>query len=84
MAKKKGSDPIKAAEDAAEKDILRDPELSDSDPTDDLDEGELARRDNSDEEALDELEKKRPTSSEGSGHSKRPGHSHHAGKGDGK
>jgi hypothetical protein len=60
MAKKKGTDPIKAAEDAAEKDILGDPELSDSDPTDDLDEGELAQRDNSDEEAFDEVEKKRP------------------------
>ena len=74
MAKKKGIDPIKAAEDAAEKDILRDPELSDSDPTDDRDEGELARRDNSDEEALDELEKKRPAHS---GHPSHPAHSGH-------
>ena len=39
--------------------MLGDPELSDSDPTDDLDEGELARKDNSDEEAFDELEKPR-------------------------
>jgi hypothetical protein len=60
MAKKKGIDPVKSAEEEAEKDILQDPELSDSDPTDDLDEGELAQRDNSDEEAFDELEKKRP------------------------
>lgn len=60
MAKKKTADPNKAAHDEAEKDILKDPELSDSDPTDDLDESELARRDNSDEEAFDELEKKRP------------------------
>jgi hypothetical protein len=62
-------DPIRAAEEEAEKDILNDPELSDSDPTDDLDEGELAQQDNSDEEAFDELEKKRPA----------PGH--HSGKG---
>ncbi len=61
MTKKKGIDPVRSAEEEAEKDILNDPELSDSDPTDDLDEGELARRDNSDEEAFDELEKKRPT-----------------------
>lgn len=60
MAKKKIIDPNKAAHDEAEKDILGDPELSDSDPTDDLDESELAQRDNSDEEAFDELEKKRP------------------------
>ena len=60
MTKKKPTDPIKSAHDEAEKDILKDPELSDSDPTDDLDEGELANRDNSDEEAFDELEKKRP------------------------
>lgn len=38
-------DPAKAHE-QAEKDILQDPELSDPDPTDDLDEGELARADN--------------------------------------
>jgi hypothetical protein len=44
----------------AEKDILGDPELSDDDPTDDLDEAELAQRDNSDEDALDALEKERP------------------------
>ena len=58
--KKPENDPIRAAEEEAEKDILNDPELSDSDPTDDLDEGELAQQDNSDEEAFDELEKKRP------------------------
>jgi len=62
-------DPIRDAEQQAEKDILNDPELSDSDPTDDLDESELAQRDNSDEEAFDELEKKRPAPK------------HHSGKG---
>lgn len=56
---KKGKDPISAAHDQAEKDILKDPELSDADPTDDLDEGELANRDNSDEEAFDSLERPR-------------------------
>jgi hypothetical protein len=66
--KKTGKDPIREAEEQAEKDILGDPELSDSDPTDDLDEGELAQRDNSDEEAFDELEKQRPKK-------------HHSGKG---
>ncbi len=45
---------------AAEQDILADPELSNSDPTDDLDEGELARKDNSDEEAFDSMENKHP------------------------
>jgi hypothetical protein len=60
MKKKITRDPAKAAHDEAEKDILKDPELSDSDPTDDLDEGELAQRDNSDEEGFDELEKERP------------------------
>jgi hypothetical protein len=59
MTKKKAPDPVKTAHDQAEKDILSDPELSDSDPTDDLDEGELAQKDNSDEEAFDALEKKR-------------------------
>jgi hypothetical protein len=52
--------PHNANEDAlhqAEKDIENDPELSDPDPTDDLDEGELARRDNSDEEAADQFGK---------------------------
>jgi hypothetical protein len=53
-------DPIRDAEEQAEKDILNDPELSDSDPTDDLDEGELAQLDNSDEEAFDAEEKERP------------------------
>ena len=73
MAKKKGIDPIKSAEDEAEKDILQDPELSDSDPTDDLDEGELAQRDNSDEEAFDELEKKRPAPKPHPHHPAHPG-----------
>jgi hypothetical protein len=39
------------ARNQAEKDIDKDPELSDPDPTDDLDEGELARKDNSAEDA---------------------------------
>jgi len=60
MNRKKTTDPVKAAKEEAEKDILGDPELSDSDPTDDLDEGELARRDNSDEAGFDQLEKGRP------------------------
>jgi hypothetical protein len=58
---KKTKDPVASALDQAEKDILKDPELSDPDPTDDLDEGELARRDNSDEEAFDSLERSRKT-----------------------
>lgn len=52
-------DPVVKAHEAAEKDMLGDPELSDPDPTDDLDEGELARKDNSDEQAFDQLEKRR-------------------------
>jgi len=60
MNRKKTGDPLKAAHAEAEKDMEWDPELSDGDPTDDLDEGELARRDNSDEAGFDELEKKRP------------------------
>ena len=86
MAKKKATDPNKSAHDEAEKDILGDPELSDSDPTDDLDESELAQRDNSDEEAFDELEKKRPAPHHhpAAPHEPvkphEPGH-HHSGKG---
>ena len=58
MAKAKDpKDPVKKAYEEAEKDILKDPELSDPDPTDDLDEGELARKDNSDEEAVDQMGK---------------------------
>lgn len=64
--RKKGRDPnasahdqAENAHDQAEKDMDKDPELSDPDPTDDLDEGELARRDNSDEEGLDYLERPR-------------------------
>ena len=68
--KKPENNPNREAEQQAEKDILNDPELSDSDPTDDLDEGELANRDNSDEEAFDELEKERPAT-----------HPNHSGKG---
>lgn len=47
------------AHDAAEKDMSGDPDLSGGDDTDDLDEGELAQRDNSDEEALDSLDRPR-------------------------
>jgi len=39
------------ARNQAEKDIDKDLELSDPDPTDDLDEGELARKDNAAEDA---------------------------------
>jgi hypothetical protein len=60
MNRKKTNDPVKVAQEEAEKDILGDPELRGGDATDDLDEGELARRDNSDEEGFDQLEKKRP------------------------
>lgn len=56
---KKEKDPIASAHDQAEKDMEKDPDLSDPDPTDDLDEGELAKRDNSDEEAFDYLERPR-------------------------
>lgn len=54
--KSEEKDPVTKAHEEAEKDILGDPELSDSDPTDDLDEGELARKDNSDEEAADQMQ----------------------------
>jgi hypothetical protein len=77
----KKSDPASKAYEQAEKDILHDPELSDSDPADDLDEGELARKDNSDEEALDNLERPRVA---GDGHTAKGGHTgngHHSGKG---
>ena len=69
-SKKPEHDVIREAEEQAEKDILNDPELSDSDPTDDLDEGELAQLDNSDEEAFDAEEKPRPKAPH-----------HHSGKG---
>jgi hypothetical protein len=87
---KKGTkkhDPASKAYEQAEKDILHDPELSDSDPTDDLDEGELAQKDNSDEEALDNLEKRRvarggrAAKGEQSGKSEQSGKGHHSGKG---
>jgi len=55
--KTKEKDPVAKAYEEAEKDILKDPELSDPDATDDLDEGELARKDNSDEAAVDEMQK---------------------------
>jgi hypothetical protein len=68
---KKTKDPNSSAHDQAEKDMEKDPELSDPDPTDDLDEGELAARDNSDEEALDSLEKPRPGKKVHSGQDKK-------------
>jgi hypothetical protein len=76
---KKEKDPNASAHDQAEKDMEKDPDLSDPDPTDDLDEGELANRDNSDEEALDYLERPR---SKGEGHADK-GHGGHADKGHG-
>jgi hypothetical protein len=66
--KTKPTDPVKDAQREAEKDIHLDPEFAEGDPTDDLDEGELAQRDNSDEAGFDALEKKR-------------GHDPHSGKG---
>lgn len=45
------TDPNTQARLSAEKDIDKDFDLSDPDPTDDLDEGELARRDNNAEDA---------------------------------
>lgn len=76
---KKKNDPVSDAHHQAERDMSKDPELSDPDPTDDLDEGELARRDNSDEKALDHLDRPRHgTRAEGSGHS---GRDHQSGKG---
>jgi hypothetical protein len=56
--KTKPHDPARDAQEAAEKDIGNDPEFEQGDPDDDLDEGELARKDNSDE-GFDALEKKR-------------------------
>jgi hypothetical protein len=79
---KKSKDPNSAAHDQAEKDMEKDPELSDPDPTDDLDEGELADRDNSDEEALDYLERPRHGGKGNGGH-KGKGNSSHDGKGHG-
>jgi hypothetical protein len=85
---KKEKDPISRAHDEAEKDMEKDPELSDPDPTDDLDEGELANRDNSDEEALDYLERPRPAGEGHGGHGDKgngdhtdKGHSGQSGKG---
>jgi hypothetical protein len=52
-------DPVHDAQEQAEKDIGNDPEFDEGDPDDDLDEGELARKDNSDEEGFDALEKTR-------------------------
>jgi hypothetical protein len=78
---KQKTDPASKAYNEAEKDILKDPELSDPDPTDDLDEGELARRDNSDEEALDYLERSRQAKEDHSGEGHDSGKGHHSGKG---
>jgi hypothetical protein len=76
---KREKDPNSSAHDQAEKDMSKDPDLSDPDPTDDLDEGELADRDNSDEEALDYLERPRPRAHSGhpgEGHGGHPGEGH--------
>ena len=70
-------DPASKAYNQAEKDILRDPELSDPDPTDDLDEGELARKDNSDEESVDQLQHDKT----GKGHPHAAKSHPHSGKG---
>lgn len=73
MAKEKqdkGKAAAAKAHDEAEKDMSQDPEFSAGDPTDDLDEGELARRDNSDEDALDSLERRRGAAG-GAGHAGR-------------
>ncbi|HET6252661.1 MAG TPA: hypothetical protein VFE32_01240 [Puia sp.] len=78
---KKGKDPIANAYDQAEKDISKDPELSDPDPTDDLDEGELAARDNSDEEAFDHLERPRQEGHGGHGGDAAKGHGEDGGHG---
>jgi len=77
--RKKGKDPNASAHDQAEKDMEKDPELSDPDPTDDLDEGELARRDNSEEEGLDYLERPRPEGKGREGHADK-GHGGHTNK----
>jgi hypothetical protein len=77
----KENDPASKAYEQAEKDILHDPELSDSDPTDDLDEGELARKDNSDEEALDSLERPRTAKGSHAADSEHAAKGHHSGKG---
>jgi len=53
-------DPVKAARNSAAKDIANDADLNKKpDRADDLDEGELARLDNSDEKAFDALEQKK-------------------------
>ena len=75
---KKGTDPVAKAHDQAEKDMLKDPELNDPNPTDNLDEGELARRDNSNEKAFDNLERKRQA--ERSDHRAPPAREQHPGK----
>jgi hypothetical protein len=79
---KKGKGPVSDAHDQAERDMEKDPEMSDSDPTDDLDEGELARRDNSAEDALDNLERGRQGGRpEHGGHSGQARHEGQSGKG---
>jgi hypothetical protein len=78
---KKSKDPNSSAHDQAEKDMEKDPDLSDPDPTDDLDEGELAARDNSDEEALDYLERPRHGGHEDKGHGGHADKTGHSDKG---
>jgi len=74
--KEKLPDPTKDAQYEAQKDMDKDPEFEAPGPSDDLDEGELARRDNSDEEGFDALEKKRPRGSGHAGHSGQTGGRH--------
>jgi hypothetical protein len=71
---KKPQDPVKNAQREAEKDMQLDPEFDEGSPTDDLDEGELARRDNSSEEGFDALEKQRPRGGHGGKGSGGSGH----------
>lgn len=52
-------DPASKAHELAERDMAKDPDMS-PDSSEDLDEGELARRDNSDEEAVEAVDKTRP------------------------
>ena len=75
--RKKERDPVVAAHEEAEKDMSKDAEMSDSDPADDLDEGELARKDNSAEAGFDSLE--RP-GKQGNGGDRGRGSGGHSGK----
>lgn len=82
---KKGKDPVSDAHDQAEKDMMKDPDMNEEDPANDLDEGELARRDNSDEDALDSLDRPRHQGSSSSDthsdHTVHPTRANQSGKG---